>query len=337
MKRTHFIKLFVIGLLVHCAGIASAQSDNFISSSLAIEFPAISEMSGLEKSEQFDDVFWVHNDSGDEPRLFALDGQGKVIIPSFIQGNFHGEEVEDGKRPWPGLGIEVAANIDWEDIALSDGVLYIADMGNNGNARRDLGIYVVSEPNPRAVLRTRPFQFIPVRYSDQDSFPPAQWTFDSESIFVHEETIYVVTKHRGDGIFTLAPGANLYRLKNWQTDQINVLDKVDSHDDIFFITASDLSPTEETLAVLGYTELWLFSEPDEEGKWLSGDARRLSLDPQTTGIVEAITWIDEETLLLGSEAGFWFQIKVDDVPAYDGVPKWEESRDKVRRRLPIYR
>ena len=329
-------KVVVLILLGQVSNGVWAQASESVENSLLIEFPAISEMSGLEKSQQFDDVYWVHNDSGDEPRLFALDSQGKVIIPPFIQGNFHGEDVEEGKRPWPGLAVEVAANIDWEDIALSDGMLYIADMGNNGNARRDLGIYVVSEPNPRAVLRTRPFQFIPVRYPDQASFPPEQWTFDSESIFVHEESIYIVTKHRGKGIFELAPGANLYRLRDWRTDQINVLEKVDSHDDMFFVTASDLSPTGETLAVLGYTELWLFSEPDEEGKWLSGDVRRLRLDLPTTGIVEAITWIDEETLLLGSEEGFWFQIKVAGIPAYDGISKWEEGRDQIRRRIPLY-
>ena len=144
-----------------------AQPESAVRKVLDIEFPAINEQSGLAKSQTYDDVLWVHNDSGDVPRLFALDSQGKIIIPSFLEGRFHGEEVEAGKEAYPGLTIELAANIDWEDIAITKGAIYIADMGNNGNARRDLGIYVINEPNPVAVSRTRPYQFIPVSYPDQ--------------------------------------------------------------------------------------------------------------------------------------------------------------------------
>ena len=37
---------------------------------------------------------------------------------------------------------EQVLNVDWEDIALSDqGILYIGDIGNNFNWRKDLGIY----------------------------------------------------------------------------------------------------------------------------------------------------------------------------------------------------
>jgi len=314
-----------------------AQAEGAVRKVLDIEFAAINEQSGLAKSQTYDDVLWVHNDSGDVPRLFALDSQGKVIIPSFLERRFHGEEVEAGKEAYPGLTIELAANIDWEDIAITKGAIYIADMGNNGNARRDLGIYVINEPNPSAVSRTRPYQFIPVRYSDQSHYPPERWTFDSEALFVHDDAIYVLTKHRGEGFFQLAPGANLYRLTDWKSDQINVLEKVDSHADLFFITAADLSQNGEWLAVTGYTEVWLFPAPGVEGKWLSGQARRLSLDPAVSGIVEALTWMNDSTLLLGSEGGSWFSVDINDIPIYDGEPKWEEGRAQIRRRLPIYR
>ncbi|NKB32598.1 MAG: hypothetical protein GKR91_05820 [Pseudomonadales bacterium] len=314
-----------------------AQQDNAVTKLFDVEFAEISELSGIAKSRQYEDAYWVHNDSGDAPRLFALNGEGKVLIPPFLNGQYHGEETERGKESWPGLIVELAANIDWEDIAVADGNIYIADMGNNGNARRDLGIYVLTEPNPRAIFRARPLQFIPVAYPDQDSYPPEQWHFDSESLFVLDGVIYVLTKHRGEGIFQLATGTNLYRLRDWQTDRINVLEKVDSHDDVFFATAADLSPNEEWLAVTGYTELWLFPAPDEEGKWLSGEARRVGLSMLTTGVAEAITWVDDSTLLIGNERGGVFQVNVEDIPLYGGQSNWEEGMEQFRRMFPAYR
>lgn len=315
----------------------SAQSAGPVTNLTDIQFPAISELSGIAKSNTYDDVYWVHNDSGDTPRLFALDSEWQVIIPSFLSGQFHGEEVEGNKQPWPGLSVELAANLDWEDITIADDTIYIADMGNNGNARRDLGVYVLTEPNPRATFRARPLQFIPVRYPDQSSFPPPLWHFDSEAIFAFEGALYFLTKHRGESIYQLASGANLYRLQNWRTDQVNVLEKVDSRDDAFFITAADLSPDQEWLAVTGYTELLLFPQPSEDGKWLSGEARRIPLDSSVTGVIEALTWKDMSTLIIGNERGALFEVSVDDIPVFDGTANWEEGRAAFRRMFPIYR
>lgn len=326
------VTLFIVALV----SVAVAQSNHSAVRLFDIEFAAISELSGIAKS-QYADAYWVHNDSGDSPRLFAIDSNGRVIIPPFLRNQYHGEAVERGKEPYPGMTIELSANIDWEDITIADGNIYIADMGNNGNARRDLGIYVVTEPNPRAIFRARPLQFIPVSYPDQDSYPPQQWHFDSEAIFVHDGAIYVLTKHRGEGIFQLASGTNLYRLTDWQTDRINVLEKVDSHPDVFFATGADLSPNREWVAVSGYTELWLFPVPDDGNGWFSGEARRTGLSMLNSGIIEAITWVDDSTLLIGNERGGVFQVSVDDIPVYDGQPNWEEGMEQFRRMFPAYR
>ena len=93
--------------------------------------------------------FGVHNDSGDEARVFAINRQGDVIHPEFLP--YHGQQPRPGRSPWPGHAIELAAHYDWEDIASDADWLYIADTGNNGNARRDLGIYKVPQFNPRVI------------------------------------------------------------------------------------------------------------------------------------------------------------------------------------------
>ncbi|MFO0950915.1 MAG: hypothetical protein U0835_07120 [Isosphaeraceae bacterium] len=55
-------------------------------------------------------VFWVHNDSGNPPRLFAVRVDGSLIREYAVQ----------------------APNVDWEDIAVDDeGHLYLGDIGNN--------------------------------------------------------------------------------------------------------------------------------------------------------------------------------------------------------------
>ncbi len=86
-----------------------------------------------------------------------------------------------------------------EDVAMADGVLYLADVGNNDNARRDLGVYVVNEPNPLYVTKTRATHFLPIRYPDQTEYPAKQWHFDCEAMFTYDGKLYFLTKHRQPG------------------------------------------------------------------------------------------------------------------------------------------
>jgi len=337
-KKLQFVGLVAV-VLCFTPFLAVSQSGSRVQKLADIEFDAIAEMSGLAVSRRYEDVIWMHNDSGDEPRLFATNFQGRVIMPSFLRNFYHGEEAESGKQPWPGLSIATAANIDWEDIAVDDDFIYIADMGNNGNARRDLGVYLLAEPNPRSRPIARPFKFIPVRYPEQESYPPsppANWQFDSEAVFVQQGRLYFLTKHRGLSINEPAAGTHLYRLDTTDSDRINDLTRIDSFDDAFFITAAELSPDGLQLAAVGYTELWLFENPLGVDGWLSGQARRLELDIDFTGFIESLTWLESDSLLIGNEDEEWFTVKVSDLSLHDDVSRTEqglrEFRDYVIRR-----
>ena len=88
-----------------------------------------------------------------------------MIIPDWLRSRYHGESADPEKEPWPGLPMLQASNVDWEDIAIADGRLYI---GNNGNARRDLGVYVVNEPNPRAIHSTKTYR-LDTDYTDREN------------------------------------------------------------------------------------------------------------------------------------------------------------------------
>ena len=265
-------------------------------------------MSGIVRNPH-DGSYWVHNDSGDEPRLFALDAEGRVQIPASLGEDFHDEEAEAGKEPWPGVFIENAANQDWEDVT-SDGTnLYIADMGNNRNARRNLGIYVVpwdSLSDTQAATATR---FIPVHYPEQTGFPPLERHFDSESLFFADGSLYAITKHRESfPNQRMQPGANLYRLDSQSESESNALTLIDNHPELTAATAAELSPDGSTLAVLSYTAVWLFERPAEGDAWLSATSRRLPLDVDAARQVEAIAWLDSETLIVTNEQRDWFEV-----------------------------
>ena len=81
-------------------------------------------------------------------------------------------------------------------------------------------------------------------------------------------------------------------------------------------TGADVSPDGQQLAVICYTEVWLFKKPANGDHWLSGDARRLPLDPSQMKTSEAISWVDNETLLLGNEERDLFTLPTSEIPVY---------------------
>ena len=90
------------------------------------------EASGLAASRQSPGVLWSHNDSGDSARLFALRDDGQALARLVLPG---------------------VQAIDFEDLALgpcpagqSTSCLWIADTGNNLDARVEVTVYATPEP-----------------------------------------------------------------------------------------------------------------------------------------------------------------------------------------------
>ena len=87
----------------------------------------VPEASGIVKSRRHAGIFWVHNDSGNPPSLFAIRADGRIIREFRLE----------------------IPNIDWEDIAIDDhGHLYVGDIGNNLGALPIRAIYRIDEPDP---------------------------------------------------------------------------------------------------------------------------------------------------------------------------------------------
>ena len=91
----------------------------------------ITECSGLVVSRKNPGILWVHNDSGDRARLFAVEEGGR------LRGIYH---------------LASAKAVDWEDLAKgpcadpTKECLYVGDIGDNELRRSEIQVYRVEEP-----------------------------------------------------------------------------------------------------------------------------------------------------------------------------------------------
>jgi hypothetical protein len=112
-----------------CAPLALAAS--FGAGKEVARLPAeLREISGMAVSRANPGVFWVHNDSGDQPRVYAVNAAGRLLGTFALAG---------------------ASAVDWEDMAIGpapDGgsYLYLADIGDNNAQRASVQVYRVAEP-----------------------------------------------------------------------------------------------------------------------------------------------------------------------------------------------
>ena len=136
----------------------------------------IEETSGL---EIVDDLFVTHNDSGGEASLYYLSKKGEIKY----------------KRK-----ISSAKNKDWEDITRDDKYIYIADMGNNFNNRKDLKIYKI----PIDKDSEEKNETIYFNYPEQDSFKiDRNTTYDAEGLISVGKNLVIFTKNRAKKITEL--------------------------------------------------------------------------------------------------------------------------------------
>jgi hypothetical protein len=239
------------------------------------------ENSGIVRSRNWPDLFWMINDSGDEPRVYPVRRDGEVVTSTRSPST-------------PGVLVGGAINVDWEDIAITAaGELIVPDVGNNDNDRRDLVLYVIDEPAPtaaRATFRRKIF----VRYPDQTSHPAPKdnFNFDCEGVFTLAGKIHLLTKHRSDSL------TRLYRLDTAEPEVVNELTFIEEFDPQGQVTAADALPDGSRLLVATYTDLWLFDAPDPAHP-LAGPHVRIPL--RNAKQIEAACFLSPTTALLADE------------------------------------
>ena len=159
----------------------------------SVKAAALIEISGCAVSRQTPGgarVVWLHNDSGDSARVFAVDAAtGRVRATYAVTG---------------------AAAQDWEDIAIASGNLYVGDIGDNAAARESVVVYRVPEPKlsvrvATAAQATAAAVALRMRYPDG--------SHNAEALLVHPTTgdAYVVTKTEDghSGVYVLRKASTL--------------------------------------------------------------------------------------------------------------------------------
>jgi len=153
----------------------------------------VDEASGIVASRCTQDVYWTHNDSGDEAFIYAF--------------NLKGEKLGTWRVPG-------AKNEDWEDIATFKDksgkcFLLLADIGDNKHDRKGMVVYKVPEPviGPGDKDATRK-DMIFTEHEQPISIKIPDFKDDAETLMVHPETgdMYILAKSykRSSAIYKLA-------------------------------------------------------------------------------------------------------------------------------------
>jgi hypothetical protein len=237
--------------------------------------PPIAEASGIAASRRRAGVFWIHNDSGNAPALFAVRRDGTLLREYAVRG----------------------PNLDWEDIAADgDGHLYIGDIGNNGNRLRIRAIYRIDEPDP-AEPSDGP---LPLTGAWYYRFPP-EGRFDAEGLYVDRGRAVIVAKtfdERPAALFAVPLGTEAPLGAPALPQPLGTLPKF-----VEPATGAALAADGRRLAVCSYQVARVYGRAGPT----SDDWRLLATVRFEADGVEAITW-DNDDLILASEGRSLYRI-----------------------------
>jgi hypothetical protein len=231
----------------------------------------INESSGIAASHLQAGIFWTHNDSGDDPRIYRFDGQGTHLGTCQIKG---------------------AKAIDWEDMCSFQikGVSYLllADVGDNGKRRESYSLYLLREPS--AGQKTAELE--------------ATFTFQYEDGPHNCESIaYDPVGHQFVIVTKMSRGACTAFLLPWpkQPSKQQVAKSIGALK-VPIATAMDISPDGLRAIIVTYLDAYEFTRQEDEN-WKTAFARpprRISMPLRRQG--ESICFgQDGKSLFLTSE------------------------------------
>ena len=241
--------LIFLALFLGLPGQAPAAEGLKCSPSLQVgrfRAPEIKECSGLAVSRKNPGLLWVHNDSGDTARLFAVKEDGS------LRGIYH---------------LAHADAVDWEDMAIGPcadtrkDCLYVGDIGDNRRQRPQVQVYRVEEPpvpleGPQVEATLLETERFDCRYPDGPH--------NAETLFVDRAagTPYLVTKEPA------GEAATVYRFPGKpDPGKVVVLEKVSVLPSRPSLTGGDITDDGSLIVLRDYFAAYAYPRP--EGSQLS--------------------------------------------------------------------
>jgi hypothetical protein len=267
--------VFIMALGCENVQLSGPKARQFGEAKLAVELAdkAISESSGLARSHADPGWYYTHNDSGDAPRFWKFNLEGRTLGPYTVSG---------------------AKAVDWEDMASAQvggkNYLYFADIGDNAARRESVQIYRMEEPagGPGPDIRAEKFE---LKYPDGPH--------NAEAFMVVPETgaFLIVTK-------TAKSPAGIYALTEASTPGSYVLEKLgevsigSAIEPSKLVTGGDISPDGKWLVIRSYLAAFEFPVGKEE--WWRAKPQTILTVPELQG--EAIAYShDGKDLITTSE------------------------------------
>ncbi len=222
---------------------------------------------------------WLVEDGGNKNEIYEV--------------NFKGEIVKK-------LSVKKGENIDWEDLTKDNfDNVYIGDIGNNENKRKNLVIYKI--PNPQVEKGNKiKSEAISFYYPEQTKFPPKKKNlyYDAEALFYQNENLYIITKNRANPFNGEALVYKIPAKKGKHAAQLIDTFNMCSDWNYCQITSADISPDGKKLVLLSYGRLFVITNFTGE-KFSKGKME--TIDLQTTNQLESVCFIDNNKLLLSDE------------------------------------
>lgn len=238
---------------------------------------SLDENSGL--ATYGDSTVWVIEDGGNKDEIYQINFKGDIL---------------------KSLKVKNGDNQDWEDLTTDNaGNLYIGDIGNNANKRKDLVIYKL--PNPTIEPGDKiDAEKIKLHYPDQKDFPPKKegLFYDSEAIFHHDGKIFIVTKNRSKA-FT--GEAHIYSVPDTKgTYEATLVGSFTPCKDwkICQITSIDISPKGDRIVALSYGKLFIFTDFTWDN-FTTGNMQEIDLGARSQ--LESVCFLNDDTLLISDE------------------------------------
>lgn len=234
---------YFIHLLIGAALFLPACKSSPVQTAIPVlEDDRINETSGIAASSAHTGIYYVHNDSGDTSRFFAIDSEGKLKGVYYFDG--------DHSLPAPGVK-------DCEDIAVSTGpeagaaYVYIGDIGDNSAVRKYITIYRIKEPalpSSAAAPVNTAASALYLKYPDGPR--------DAETLMADpvEKLLYIVSKREDTVRIYTAP-------LNFNANDTVVLTKraslfVEGSGEGKWIVAGDISQNGQQVLLKSYTKVY---------------------------------------------------------------------------------